>query len=448
MLTNDRNTQVLVNRIITNKFEINLIRITISKGDEKLYGRGIIYQNDEGQLQLKFFSDYEYSQNERLAMICDGQKISNSEGGIKSEFYVMEGKDENLREYSCNQIDLRNHIDNVMDFRLLAALNSPEKEGSSTRVILVGKYRIPSTSNINRVTKIDESFWFTDNENFWEIVVNENFKIFVTNYDNYMDVLIQVNERIDFADVDNIVDSLDFVLGAESEPVFINVLNKGHKVQNRSNILKATSIFSAPITSDHNYGNDYTVNHNKIFCAYFKFICKDSKKLLPIIHRRIVSGSRNYLYAAALILSVQIETICKDYFLSYYKADEDFIKALKESIDLIGDSEINGKNRIAELLKNKIPKGSRNNFSVRNILKNLAKENVISKSLIEKWESLRHITAHGDAYEGDGVTPLLENWFFCTNLYYQLIFNLIGYEGRYSWKEYDKNRLESYPIIL
>jgi len=448
MLTNDRNTQVLVNRIIANKFEINLIRITISKGDEKLCGRGIVYQDDEGQLQLKFFSDYEYSQNERLRMMLGGGKASYGEGGIKSEFYVMEGKDENCREYSCNQIDLRNLIDNVMDFRLLAALNCPEKEGSSTRVILVGKYRIPSTNMINRLTKIDESFWFTDNEDIWEIVVDENLKIFVTNYDNYMDVLIHVIEEIDFADVDNILDSLNFVLGTELEPVFINVINKGHKVQNRSNMLKATSIFSAPFTSDHNYGNDFTVNHNKIFCAYFNYICKDSMKLLPKIHRRIVSGSRNYLYAAALILSVQIEKICKDYFSLYYIADEDFTKALKECVDLICNSNINEKNKITGLLKNKIPNGSRNDFSVRNILKNLAHANVISKSLIEKWESLRNITAHGDTYEGDEVAPLLENWFFCTNLYYQLIFNLIGYEGLYSWKEFDNNRLESYPIIV
>lgn len=448
MLTNDRNTQVLINKILTNRFEINLIRITVSKGVKKFYGKGIVYQNDEGQLQLKFFSDKEYTQSERLTILFGGHKESNIEGSIISEFYKMEGKDENSREYSCNQIYLRNYIDNVMDFYLFAALNSPIEEGSSTRVVLAGKYRIPSTNMINRITRVNENFGFTDNEAIWEIALDENLKIFITNYDNYMDMLIHGQEGIGFDDVDDIVDSLNFVLGTESEPVFINVTNNGHRIRNRRNMMKAISLFTAPFTPDHNYGNELTVNHNNLFRMYFKFICKDSKKLLPIIHRRIVSGSRNYLYAAALILSVQIETICKDYFSSYYKADEDFIKALKESIDLICSSEIKEKNKITGLLNSKIPNGSRNNLSVRNILTNLAEENIISKSLIKNWGSLRNITTHGDSYNDDEVTPLLENWFFCTNLYYQLIFKLIGYEGRYSWKEYDKNRLESYPIIL
>jgi hypothetical protein len=56
MLTNNKDTQVLINEILTNKYEINLIQIAISNGDERLCGKGIISQNDEGQLMLKFFS--------------------------------------------------------------------------------------------------------------------------------------------------------------------------------------------------------------------------------------------------------------------------------------------------------------------------------------------------------------------------------------------------------
>lgn len=446
MLTNDKNTQVLINKILTNKVEINLIRITILKEDEMFSGKGIVSQNEEGQLRLKFFSDNVFTENERIKMMMDGHNASKSEGSIISEFYKMEGKDENSREYSCDQIDLKNFQDNVMDFRLLGVLNSSKEAGSSTRVILAGKYRIPSTGMVNLTTRVDEKFWFTDHEDIWTIEINKDFKILITNYDNYLDVLIHGNEEIGFADVDDIVDSLNFVLGTESEPVFINVTNKGYKVKNRRNMLKALSVFTAPLNSNRNYGNDFTINHNNLFCLYFKYIRQDSKKMLPIIHRRIVSGSRNYIYAAALILSVQIETLSKDYYSQCYKADEDFISSLNESIDLICNSKIKRKNEIAGLLKSKIPKDRRNDKSVMNILKNLVKENIISEPLIDNWAKMRSITAHGDRYCGDEVTLLLENWFLCTNLYYQLIFHLIGYEGHYSWKEYGKNHLDSYPI--
>ena len=187
--------------------------------------------------------------------------------------------------------------------------------------------------------------------------------------------------------------------------------------------MNASSAFTAPLISDHNYGNDFTENHNNMYRTYFKFIRQDPLKNLPIIHRRIVSGSRNYIYAEALILSVQIEKIIKDYYFHYQKTDEKI------------DSSLNNKNQ-----------NNRSNYNVNDILRKLAEQNIISKSLIKNWRSLRNITAHGDSYKGNEVTHLLDNMFLCTNLYYQLIFHLIGYEGKYSWKEYADNRIESYPL--
>ena len=54
---------------------------------------------------------------------------------------------------------------------------------------------------------------------------------------------------------------------------------------------------------------------------------------------------------------------------------------------------------------------------------------------------LRKIYKDDDEYH-----PLISDMFLCINLYYQLIFTLIGYKGKYSWKEYKKNRLETYPL--
>lgn len=443
MLSNDKNSQVLINEILTNKFEVDLIQITISKGDEKLHGKGTIFQNDEGRLLIKVFSDIEYNEQQRLIMLFEDRGDQNSEGSIISEFYQMEGVDENRQEYFCDKIDLQQSKDNVMHFRLLGDLTSLKAEGSSTRIILAGKYQIPSTGIVNFTTKVDENYWFTDYKNIWMIDVNENLKILITNYENYLDVLINTNQDAEYSDVDDILNSLNFVLGIESEPLFINVDKKGHKVLNRRNILKAKSLFDAPLTSNHNYGSEYTMNHNRLFNSYYNFIRQDTKKKLPIIHRRVVSGSRNYVYAAALIISVQIETICKLYLSDFYEKDKEFISTLGKCIELIANSDIENKERVISSLKGRV---TDNKVNAKDILHKLATNNHINLSLIKPYSSLRNSTAHGDNYENDDNKKLIGNLFLCTNLYYQLIFLLIGYDGKYSWKEYGKNRPESYPL--
>jgi len=443
MLSNDKNSQVLINEILTNKYEVDLIHITISKGDEKLHGKGTIFQNVEGRLLIKVFSDIEYNEHQRLNMLFEDRGDQNSEGSIISEFYQLEGLDENRLEYFCDKIDMQQHKDNVMHFRLLGDLTSRKAEGSSTRIILAGKYQIPSTGIVNFTTKVDENYWFTDYKNIWMIDVNENFKILITNYENYLDVLINTNQDAEYSDIDDILNSLNFVLGIESEPLFINVNKKGHKVLNRRNILKAKSLFDPPLTSNHNYGSEYTMNHNRLFNSYYNFIRQDTNKKLPIIHRRVVSGSRNYVYAAALIISVQIETICKLYLSDFYEKDKEFVSTLGKCIELIANSDIENRERVISSLKGRV---TDNKVNAKDILHKLATTNHITQSLLKPYSSLRNSTAHGDNYENDDNTKLIGNLFLCTNLYYQLIFHLIGYEGRFSWKEYGKNRIETYPI--
>lgn len=441
MLTNNKDTQVLINKIISNRYEIDLIQITIFKENEKLCGKGTVYQNEEGQLMLKFFSNQEYSEQERLRMLFENIDL-NSEGSVYSDFYKMEGTDENRCEYCCDQIDLNGFKDNVMSFRMLGSFDSQKEEGSSTRVILAGKYHVPKTGIISK-TIVDQYYGFTENKDIWKIDINDDLMVLITNYESYLDVLILEKENLDFKDVDYIINSLDFVLGIESESVFINISGKGHKVMNRRNILRAQSMFDAPLTSDHNYGLEFTINHNRLFISYYNFIRKDTKMKLPIIHRRVVSGSRNYIYAAALIISVQIETICKLYLADDNEKDKEFIDTLGKCIELIENSNIENKERVINSLNGKVTDIKVN---VKDILYKLATDNHINRSLIKPYSSLRNRTAHGDNYENDDNRKLSGNIFLCTNLYYQLMFRLIGYEGKFSWKEYGKNRLETYPI--
>lgn len=448
MLSNEQDTQALINEILTNKFSIDLVKIEVTYEGQILQGKGTIYQDGEGQLLLKFFSDRFYSEKERLMSLIENHNRSNSEGDIISEFDKMEGFDGNERKYICDHVHRRGSINNVMKFELLGILDTPFDLGNNTRAIFAGKYRIPDMGNAFIETKVDQLYMFTDFKDIWRINVNEDLNVLVTKYEDYLDTLVLCNRDIEFHDIFHIIDSLNFVLGIELEPVFINVQTHGHKIYNRRNLLKSKSSFSSPLISNHNRGDEFTaINHNSLFCSYYKFIRNDSKKKLPIIHKRIISGSRSYIFAEALILSVQIETICKEYFSSYYCPNASYIKAIENGIEIISESNIEGKSILVGKLNGMISRKGTRDVSVTNILKNLSKQQLITKSLVELWESLRSITAHGDNYKDDEYYALLSNTFLCTNLYYQLIFSLIGYKGKYSWKEYKKNRIETYPLV-
>lgn len=335
----------------------------------------------------------------------------------------------------------RGSITNVMKFELLGTLDATFDFGNTTRAIFAGKYKIPDMGHAFIETNVDK-FDFKD---IWKIKVNEDLNILVTKYEDYLDTLVLGDQIIGFQEVWHIIDSLNFVLGIELEPVFVNVQNEGHKIYNRQNLLKSMSSFSSPLISNHYRGNEFTANnHNRLFCTYYNFICNDPKNKLPIIHKRIVSGSRNYIFGEALILSVQIETICKLYLSDYYEKDNEFISTLNNCIELISNSDIENKERVISSLKGRV---TDNKVNAKDILHKLATNNHINLSLIKPYSSLRNSTAHGDNYENDDNIKLIGNIFLCTNLYYQLIFHLIGYNGKYSWKEYKKNRIETYPLV-
>ena len=57
MFSNNKNEQDIISRIIANRYEINLVKIELI-GDKIYTGKGVIYQNEDGKLLLKFFSFY------------------------------------------------------------------------------------------------------------------------------------------------------------------------------------------------------------------------------------------------------------------------------------------------------------------------------------------------------------------------------------------------------
>lgn len=453
MFSNNKNEQDIISRIIANRYEINLVKIELI-GDKIYTGKGVIYQNEDGKLLLKFFSDRFYTSHEQLINFFDNCKIDNTEGGILSDYYSLKGFDENGFEYNCKRLSFKNGQDSNLSYlKLMSSLESNREYGYYTRVIFSGTYSIPENSQTDNQTIVGQTFYYTDYYKIWELKLDNRVNIVFSRFEDYLDLVVITNEdtKIDYQYVENLIYSLNFVVGIESEPIYINIKNVGYQLRERKNFNKITSMFSSPLIANHCYGDDFTKNHTELYYKYFQFLQNNPETLLKFIHKRIVSVGRSYLYALALILSVQIENICKEYYYEYYHSDEVFNIAIKECSELIDSSNIKNKNDIIARLKGMVNKNSnRQQMSVVNILKNLAEKNYIDPSLIKPWKDLRNITAHGDYYKDDGNNSshiqLYKDVLLCTNLFYQLVFHLIGYHGFYSWKSYEENKLKEYPI--
>ncbi|MET4141991.1 hypothetical protein [Pedobacter sp. UYP1] len=448
MFTNNERLKETVHHLLENKYSVDLIEIQVTNGELVFNGKGYIFQDNFGQLKLKLFSDVSYDQDERLEFMFGGV-VRNPEGEKVSEYYKLLAKDENLETYKAEHLTRISILDNITIYSIRSPLKCSRTLERNTRVVFSGNYSLPINKYAGVKTTLVESFNYSENMEVWEVRVDEGLTLVFSKFEGYLDLMIIPSDeyQIDEDLINMISYSLNFVLGLETEVVYINLLEKGHTVFNRRNLLLAKSTFSPPLIANHHYGIEFTTNHTTLFKAYLSYLRKNSQNNLPIIHKRIVSGSRNYIFAAALLLSVQIENICKDYYVNFYIPDDDFYIQLESAIKLLESSGV-GHDKIIGNLKSKRLSKSRNGIGVANVLNNLASTRVISKKFIISWKLLRNLTAHGDEIKR-GWEDFLASYYDCTNLYYQLIFNLIGYVGKYSYKDYaNGNSLEHYPIVL
>ena len=86
------------------------------------------------------------------------------------------------------------------------------------------------------------------------------------------------------------------------------------------------------------------------------------------------------------------------------------------------------------------------NYIPGKMLEKLESEGVIGKGSLNVWRKLRNRYAHGDDFNEElpkAVGLVMQN----TTIYYELIFNLIKYEGKYtSYSVTEGNKIKTYPI--
>ena len=449
MLTYDQNSITLTDNILGKKLEIELLSIELRNETEIITGKGAICQDENGALILKLFSDNLRDVMSRLSDMGNRLNNSNSEGQQihKNQFYCLSGLDSNGIKYFCERVYSYRPKENFTIFKLYNKLIK-ERPLTETRVVCIGKYKIPKSDRIEIHTQGNGLSYITYDDIFKTELTSE-ITLRIYRCSSHTDIRISHIKDLYFDDINNIISSINFVFGIDLEPIFANIYNLELRFYPfpRNNV--QTSNFTAPLSLGNSYSNPFFDNHKILLSCYYNFISNHLDSQLPVIQKRIWSAGQSYPYILAVTLTSQIENICKTHYNSYYETNTKFNATIDRAIRILKDSkqlDKEGFNGINSILSQKlIPESPiRQQLNVKNILNGLLKNKKIStKEYVKDWNSLRNSVAHGESISSDedkgGNLVIVRNTQSCINLYYELVFGLINYIGVFSYKAKDLN---------
>jgi hypothetical protein len=129
---------------------------------------------------------------------------------------------------------------------------------------------------------------------------------------------------------------------------------------------------------------------------------------------------------AALVLTVNIEGMIKNYFSDERFPSEDVVSDVKTSIDIVNRSGFPDYTKVRIITS----LGNMAKLSVSNILKVLVVEGLIDSDQVKSWNKLRNSVAHADNLANDrsAIERFVDDIGNCTSLFYRLIGLSVGYD--------------------
>lgn len=455
MITGDRNLKGLAKDVLGGTFSLPLVEVVLKSCGREKRGNGILFQNRSGALRLQFFSDKEISQGDRLQMICDSSN-GNPEGTIltDNDYWELWGRDVNDIKVSCAKIHSHWPDDTTTEFRIDTPLKY-ETYCSTSCIICTGDYAIPVSNAIHSRTDGD-GFYYTDLHDCFEVRLNDKLQVRAHSSKGCMDIVISHHDELKEETVRNIIRTLNFIFGVPLQSVMYSIRNQGYWIMTETADEGNHTAYCPPISNSKSRGREYCANHKELAAKYFAFIEKDDRDLLPILVERVQTARQTYIYIFAVTLATQIESLVKVYFADYYKPDTSWNPTLEKCIKMVEAAGADvfskdEKNHLKDILSRKKAreKVSVAEIVVRKVLDAMCKEGLIKdRELCDVWSRLRNKTAHGETVTGKDFNEeslsLLKDYYLCLNLYHQLIFALVGYRGKYTYREFDNNREAEY----
>lgn len=145
---------------------------------------------------------------------------------------------------------------------------------------------------------------------------------------------------------------------------------------------------------------------------------------------RILRSCETDVENSSLVLSVAVEGLVKKTLLSKKDADPEFVKQADEAKHILEKAGL-GPRALACVLSSL---GNAKHPRVQDALRRLVTEGVASEAHLKAWKGLRNAAAHGSVLEDDdsALQEHLDRFHVCLDLYYRLVFLLIGYDGRHT----------------
>lgn len=152
-----------------------------------------------------------------------------------------------------------------------------------------------------------------------------------------------------------------------------------------------------------------------------------------LIHRywhRILRARENDIENSSLVLSVAIEGLIKEVFASKDDLDSDFVKQLEHAKPILKNSGL--QERALSCVLSSI--GNAMRPRTQDVLQRLIREQLIEEKHLTAWKKMRHAAAHGEAItdEASAFQSHIDRFHICLDIFYRLVFKLIGYAGQHN----------------
>jgi hypothetical protein len=180
----------------------------------------------------------------------------------------------------------------------------------------------------------------------------------------------------------------------------------------------------------------------RLFGLYLEAMC--DKRLNDSVGRRLRSMRAPAYWGAKLLAAgVQIEGVLSDNYDKHVKPPDDIVEAVGKVFGFLDSDE-----SIASGMKDRIRTSLgllKSRSSAENKLKALAGYGVVMEEYIEAWRHIRNKSAHADLQSTGVSDDNLKRYHQVLVLFYQLIFYLVGYKGRYVDYGKEDHPIASYP---
>ena len=417
-----------------NSFSIDFNKIILTNKSGKTYsGAGNIFQNSNGNMELKM-----YSYDEEGYKLFGGHNSSKAGKIIPdTHYFKLEAYDTFDTKWISSRINFgyelssnfKNLIIKAPVYYLSRTLRTEIKFNRPQFVIRFKKnIQFPTAHYLDKKAKSYENI-----HNFYRVGIIANFIhnnyefLFYETEHWYVAEIFPLKGRLNEKLVTYICESLQFILSAN---IYWVVLEKFEgnidKIQIKGIRNPSSSRIPSPISLNSSKVSDIWELFKKYFDFVYQTDLSDYHTISSKLHN-LIQASSGSIESQALSITTLIENVMTSEISKVYKFRNKFKKDCDYLIEhLDGNNYIEEfKNRIKGFLPNLI------NPNVKNIFKFLIESRILNKSDLDAWDKLRNPVSHGKRIEFSEYQKYLTLCYKCQKIFNILIFLIIDYKGIY-----------------